>query len=157
MADYLLLKTVHIFNSTLLFGTGLGTAFHGWMANRSGDAGARRVVNRNVVLADWLFTTPAVIVQPVTGVWLAQIAGFPPTTGWLAASIALYLMVGACWLPVVGIQIRMRRIADATPADMPLPARYFQLSRTWFLLGWPAFIGVIVIFWLMVTKPEIAW
>ncbi|MDQ1231286.1 DUF2269 domain-containing protein [Sphingomonas sp. SORGH_AS_0879] len=157
MADYLLLKTVHILSSTLLFGTGLGTAFHGWMANRSGDAGARRVVNRNVVLADWLFTTPAVIVQPVTGVWLAHIAGFPLTTGWLAASIALYLMVGACWLPVVGIQIRMRRIADATPADRPLPARYFQLSRTWFLLGWPAFIGVIVIFWLMVTKPEIAW
>jgi uncharacterized membrane protein len=157
VADYLLLKTVHILSSTLLFGTGLGTAFHGWMANRSGDAGARRVVNRNVVLADWLFTTPAVIVQPVTGVWLAQLAGFSLTTGWLAASIALYLMVGACWLPVVGIQIRMRRIADATPAEMPLPARYFQLSRTWFLLGWPAFIGVIVIFWLMVTKPEFVW
>jgi uncharacterized membrane protein len=157
MADYLLLKTVHILSSTLLFGTGLGTAFHGWMANRSGDAGARRVVNRNVVLADWLFTTPAVIVQPVTGVWLAHIAGFPLGTGWLAASIALYLMVGACWLPVVGIQIRMRHIADATPADMPLPARYFQLSRLWFLLGWPAFVGVIVIFWLMVTKPEFAW
>lgn len=157
MADYLLLKTVHILSSTLLFGTGLGTAFHGWMANRSGDAGARRVVNRNVVLADWLFTTPAVIVQPVTGVWLAQLAGFPLTTGWLAASIALYLIVGACWLPVVGIQIRMRRIADATPAEMPLPAHYFQLSRMWFLLGWPAFIGVIVIFWLMVTKPEFGW
>lgn len=157
MADYLLLKTVHILSSTLLFGTGLGTAFHGWMANRSGDPGARRVINRNVVLADWLFTTPAVIVQPVTGVWLAHIAGFPLTTGWLAASIALYLLVGVCWLPVVGIQIRMRRIADATPSDMPLPARYFALSRTWFLLGWPAFMGVIVIFWLMVTKPEIAW
>lgn len=152
-----MLKTVHILSSTLLFGTGLGTAFHGWMANRSGDADARRVVNRNVVLADWLFTTPAVIVQPVTGVWLAQLAGFPLTTGWLATSIALYLMVGACWLPVVGIQIQMRRIADATPSDMPLPARYFQLSRMWFLLGWPAFIGVIVIFWLMVTKPEFVW
>ncbi len=157
MADYLMLKTVHILSSTLLFGTGLGTAFHGWMANRSGDAGARRVVNRNVVLADWLFTTPAVIFQPVTGVWLAQLAGFPLTTGWLATSIALYLMVGACWLPVVSIQIQMRRIADATPSDMPLPARYFQLSRMWFLLGWPAFIGVIVIFWLMVTKPEFVW
>ncbi|GAA4222179.1 DUF2269 domain-containing protein [Sphingomonas endophytica] len=157
MADYLLLKTVHILSSTLLFGTGVGTAFYGWMANRSGDAGARRVVNRNVVLADWLFTTPAVIVQPVTGVWLAHIAGFPLTTGWLAASIALYLMVGACWLPAVGIQIRIRRIAHATAADLPLPARYFQLSRTWFLLGWPAFIGVIVIFGLMATKPEIAW
>ena len=157
MDDYLLLKTVHILSSTLLFGTGLGTAFHGWMANRSGDAAARRVVNRQVVLADWLFTTPAVIVQPVTGVWLALIAGHPLTSGWLVASMALYLLVGVCWLPVVGIQIEMRRIADRTPAGEALPQRYFHLSRTWFLLGWPAFIGVIIIFWLMVAKPEIAW
>lgn len=156
MADYLLLKTIHVLSSTLLFGTGLGTAFHGWMANRAGPLAVRRVVNRNVVLADWLFTTPAVIVQPVTGVWLAQIAGFPLSSGWLVAAMILYVIVGACWLPVVGIQIAMRHIADATPDGEPLPARYFRLSRWWFALGWPAFIGVIIIFWLMIAKPEIA-
>ncbi len=154
MVDYVLLKTVHVISSTLLFGTGLGTAFHGWMANRSGELAARRVVNRNVVLADWLFTTPAVIVQPVTGVWLAHIAGFPLSTGWLAMAIALYLLVGACWLPVVWIQLRMRRIADVTPDGSALPACYHRLARWWFALGWPAFIGVIVIFWLMIAKPE---
>jgi uncharacterized membrane protein len=155
--EYLLLKTVHILSSTLLFGTGLGTAFHGFMANRSGDLAARRIVNRNVVIADWLFTTPAVIVQPVTGVWLARIAGYPMTTGWLAAAIVLYLFVGACWLPVVGIQIEMRRIVDRLADGEGLPARYFTLSRTWFLLGWPAFAGVLAIFWLMVAKPDFAW
>lgn len=155
MDDYILLKAIHILSSTLLFGTGLGTAFHGWMANRAGSLDARRVVNRNVVLADWLFTTPAVVVQPVTGIWLAQIAGFPLTSGWLVAAMILYLLVGACWLPVVGIQIAMRRIADATPDGTPLPPRYFRLSRWWFALGWPAFIGVIIIFWLMVAKPGI--
>jgi uncharacterized membrane protein len=155
--EYLLLKTVHILSSTLLFGTGLGTAFHGFMANRSGDLAARRIVNRNVVIADWLFTTPAVIVQPVTGVWLARIAGYPLTTDWLAAAIVLYLFVGACWLPVVGIQIEMRRIVDRLADGEGLPARYFTLSRTWFLLGWPAFAGVLAIFWLMVAKPDFAW
>ncbi len=157
MDEYLLLKTVHILSSTLLFGTGLGTAFHGFMANRSGDLAARRIVNRNVVIADWLFTTPAVIVQPVTGVWLARIAGYPLTTGWLAAAIVLYVFVGACWLPVVGIQIEMRRIVDRIADDKALPARYFNRSRTWFVLGWPAFAGVLVIFWLMVAKPDFAW
>ncbi|MBE2993749.1 DUF2269 domain-containing protein [Sphingomonas sp. CFBP 13603] len=157
MDKYLLLKTVHILSSTLLFGTGLGTAFHGFMANRSGDLAARRIVNRNVVIADWLFTTPAVIVQPVTGVWLARIAGYPLTTGWLAAAIVLYLFVGACWLPVVGIQIEMRRIVDRLSDGEGLPARYFMLSRTWFALGWPALAGVLVIFWLMVAKPDFAW
>ncbi|SFG50786.1 Uncharacterized membrane protein [Novosphingobium sp. CF614] len=156
MHDYLLLKTVHILSSTLLFGTGLGTAFHGWMANRSGVLVARRVVNRNVELADWLFTTPAVIVQPVTGVWLANLAGYPLTTPWLMAAIVLYVLVGACWLPVVAIQIRMRRIAEATPDGADLPRHYHRLARWWFALGWPAFIGVIIIFWLMVAKPELA-
>jgi uncharacterized membrane protein len=155
--EYLLLKTVHILSSTLLFGTGLGTAFHGFMANRSGDLAARRIVNRNVVIADWLFTTPAVILQPVTGVWLARIAGYPLTTDWLAVAIVLYLFVGACWLPVVGIQIEMRRIVDRLADGEGLPARYFTLSRTWFLLGWPAFAGVLAIFWLMVAKPDFAW
>lgn len=155
MHDYLFLKTVHILSSTLLFGTGLGTAFHGWMANRSGVLAARRVVNRNVELADWLFTTPAVIVQPVTGVWLAHLAGFPLTTPWLMASIVLYVLVGACWLPVVAIQIQMRRIAESTPDGAELPLRYHRLARWWFALGWPAFIGVIIIFWLMVGKPEL--
>ncbi|GAO53229.1 DUF2269 domain-containing protein [Novosphingobium sp. MD-1] len=156
MTDYLLLKTIHILSSTLLFGTGLGTAFHGWMANRSGVLAARRVVNRNVELADWLFTTPAVVVQPVTGVWLAHLAGFPLTTPWLIAAIMLYILVGACWLPVVAIQMAMRRIAEATPNGTELPARYHRLARWWFALGWPAFTGVIVIFWLMVAKPEFA-
>jgi uncharacterized membrane protein len=156
MPDYLLLKTIHILSSTLLFGTGLGTAFHSWMANRSGVLAARRVVNRNVELADWLFTTPAVIVQPVTGVWLAHLAGFPLTTPWLTAAIALYVLVGACWLPVVAIQIAMRRITETTPDSIELPPRYHRLARWWFALGWPAFIGVIVIFWLMVAKPEFA-
>ncbi|MES3108309.1 DUF2269 family protein [Sphingomonas aurantiaca] len=157
MDEYLLLKTAHILSSTLLFGTGLGTAFHGFMANRSGDLAARRIVNRNVVIADWLFTTPAVILQPVTGVWLARIAGYPLTTDWLAVAIVLYLFVGACWLPVVGIQIEMRRIVDRLADGEGLPARYFTLSRTWFLLGWPAFAGVLAIFWLMVAKPDFAW
>ncbi|HWU04149.1 MAG TPA: DUF2269 domain-containing protein [Novosphingobium sp.] len=156
MTEYLLLKTIHILSSTLLFGTGLGTAFHGWMANRSGVLAASRVVNRNVELADWLFTAPAVIVQPVTGVWLAHLAGFPLTTPWLMAAIALYILVGACWLPVVAIQIAMRRIAEATPDGAALPARYHRLARWWFALGWPAFIGVLIIFWLMVAKPAFA-
>ncbi|MBT0670256.1 DUF2269 domain-containing protein [Novosphingobium profundi] len=155
MDSYLLLKTIHVLSSTLLFGTGLGTAFHGWMANRSGVLAARRVVNRNVVLADWFFTTPAVIVQPVTGVWLARIAGFPLTEPWLLAAIGLYVLVGACWLPVVAIQIRMQRISDSTPEGMPLPALYVRLSRWWFALGWPAFLGVIAIFWLMIAKPDL--
>lgn len=156
MDEYVLLKYVHILSSTLLFGMGLGTAFHGWMANRSGNLSVAAVVNRNVVWADWLFTTPAVIVQPVTGVWLVRITGYSMDSGWLLAAILLYLLVGTCWLPVVWLQIRMRRMAEAAlAAGTNLPPLYHRYATLWFALGWPAFIGVLAIFYLMIAKPEL--
>ena len=153
---YQALLLVHILSSTLLFGTGLGTAFHGLAAFLRRDVRVTAVVARNVVIADWLFTTPAVVVQPVTGVWMATQAGIPLTTGWLAIAIALYVVVGACWLPVVWLQIRIRDLAIAADRDgvslSPLCRRY---AAWWFALGWPAFAGVMGIFYLMVFKPDL--
>ena len=134
--SYLLLKYIHILSATLLFGTGLGTAFHGFLAFRSRDARVIAAVGRSVVLADWLFTTPAVIVQPATGIAMAMQAGLPLTTGWIALTFALYALVGVCWLPVVWLQIQLRAMGRASQlAGTPLPERYFRFLRYWFLLG----------------------
>jgi len=150
-----ILKLIHILSSTVLFGTGLGTAFHGLASNLRKDVAGIVIANRNVVLADWLFTTPAVIIQPVTGVLLAQARGWPLDSHWLLASIALYVFVGACWLPVVWLQIKMARMAEeALATRTALPERYHRYFRWWFALGWPAFIAMIGIFWLMVAKPQ---
>lgn len=158
MDSYVLVKLIHVLSSTLLFGTGLGTAFQGWMAGRSRNLEAMAVVNRNVVLADWVFTTPAVIIQPVTGVWLALRAGIPLTEGWLLLAIFLYILVGACWLPVVWLQLQMQAmVLEARAQGQPLPARYTRFARHWFLLGWPAFLAVIAIFYLMIAKPEVGF
>ena len=154
--SYLLLKYIHILSATLLFGTGLGTAFHGFLAFRSRDARVIAAVGRSVVLADWLFTTPAVIVQPATGIAMAMQAGLPLTTGWIALTFALYALVGVCWLPVVWLQIELRAMGRASQlAGTPLPERYYRFLRYWFLLGWPAFIAVLAIFYLMVLKPDL--
>ena len=154
MEAYLLLKLVHIVSSTLLFGTGLGTAFSMWRADRSGDVAAIAVVSRNVVLADFWFTTPAVIVQPLSGIAMMHLTGLPLATPWIAASLALFVLIGLCWLPVVRIQMQVARIAAEAAREMTaLPARYRQLMRWWYALGWPAFLGVIAVFALMVFKP----
>jgi uncharacterized membrane protein len=151
---YLWLKVIHILSSTLLFGTGLGTAFYQWRACRQGDPQRVASVTAEVVLADWLFTTPAVIIQPITGIWMANLLGFPLTTPWLMWSIVLYLVAGACWLPVVWIQLRMRDLAgQAAAGGQPLPAAFHRLFRIWFALGWPAFAAVLAVFYLMVFKP----
>ncbi|MEZ5436926.1 MAG: DUF2269 domain-containing protein [Lysobacteraceae bacterium] len=154
MESYFLVKWLHVLSSTLLFGTGLGTAFFMWMAHRRGDVGAIAVTTRHVVLADWLFTTPAVIIQPATGFWMLSRLGIDWTQPWVALSLVLYLLTGLCWLPVVWIQLRVRDIAGlAATSGQSLPPRYHRLMRWWFTLGWPAFLSVLVIFWLMLRKP----
>jgi uncharacterized membrane protein len=152
--EYPIVKTLHVISSTLLFGTGIGSAFYMLLASRQTDATIAHFVARRVVWADWLFTTPAIVVQPITGIYLVHVAGFPWTAPWLLGSIALYLIAGACWLPVVWIQIRMRDLAaHAADRHQPLPAQYQTLFRIWFALGIPAFLALVVVFYLMVTKP----
>jgi uncharacterized membrane protein len=151
---YLWVKWIHVLSSTLLFGTGLGIAFFMWMAHRRGDAAHIAATARTVVLADACFTAPAVVVQFASGVWLAHALGDPYGAFWLRAVLLLFLVVGACWLPVLWLQWRARDLAQqAALSGAPLPAAYHRVMRWWFWLGWPAFISVIAIFWLMVMKP----
>lgn len=151
--DYGLIKTLHILSGTLLFGTGLGTAYYMWNANRTRDVRVIASVSRHVVRADWMFTLPSVIFQPLSGAWMVQAAGYP-WTEWVGLSLALYALTGACWIPVVWLQLRMRdQAADAQRRGQPLSAQYWRYARLWFWLGVPAFIAVVAIYFLMVLKP----
>ncbi len=155
--EYEIIKWLHLLSATLLFGTGLGSAFYKWCADRSGNMHAIAHTNRIVVLADWLFTTPTVIIQPITGIWLATLMGIPLTEPWIAAALALYLVAGCCWLPVVWLQIRMRDLALASLAsNNDLDASYHIYARRWFWLGIPAFSAMIAVYFLMTFKPALA-
>jgi uncharacterized membrane protein len=149
MTSFALIKLIHILSATLLFGTGLGSAFFMLRAWRCNDAGVLRETAASVVLADWIFTTPAVIVQLLTGLWLVEHMAIPFTSAWFIAVLALYAFVGLCWLPVVVIQVRIRDLARAGVAT----ASFAPLMHWWMALGAAAFSAVLVIFWLMVFKP----
>ncbi|WP_374409730.1 DUF2269 family protein [Hydrogenophaga sp.] len=154
---YLLLKTLHILSSVVLVGTGFGSAFYLFMTHRSGSVPALAVVSRLVVKADWWMTTPTVLIQPATGIALAHLAGWPLGTPWIALALGLYVVAGLCWLPVVALQIRMARLADAAARDGQslLPAAYWRMARWWEGLGYPAFAAMVGVFWLMVFKPSL--
>jgi uncharacterized membrane protein len=153
---YLSLKYLHILSMVLLFGTGFGSAFYKWMADRSGNLAHIAVVNRHVVLADWIFTTPTVIFQPLSGLWMVYWLGLPLTTPWIAISLTLYVVAGLCWLPVVWLQIRMRNIANAAlMSQTALPAQYWGYARVWFWLGVPAFGAMLLVVLLMVFKSSV--
>ena len=153
---YLILKYFHIISAILLFGTGLGSAFYKWMADRSGNINHIAITNKNVVLADWLFTTPTVIFQPISGIWMASLVGLPLTTPWIMYSLILYVIAGACWLPVVYLQIKMQKIANhALENNKELPKQYWKYAKLWFVLGIPAFIAMVLVVLLMTLKSTL--
>jgi len=152
----LVLKLVHLIGAAVLFGTGLGIAFFMYMAHRTGDAATIAATARTVVIADAMFTLNAVIAQPVSGAALALSIGYSLWEPWIVLSLVLYVVIGLCWLPVVAIQLRLRELAAAAArAGGLLPPDYERLFRIWFALGWPAFLGVIAIFGLMIFKPQL--
>ena len=156
MTQYFILKFLHVIGATALLGTGAGIAFFMFMANRTGDAATVAATARIVVVADYVFTATAVVAQPITGLLLARTVGYSLSEGWIVASIALYLLTGAFWLPVVWMQARMRSLAaGAVAAGEPLPPLYHRFYRWWFAFGFPAFLAVLAIFWLMIARPEI--
>lgn len=151
---YVLLKWLHVVGAAILFGTGLGTAFHFWFTRRGGNAVAIAAAARSTVIADFVFTLPAVVLQPLTGLALALAAGYPLTSTWIVAAFALYLIAGACWIPVVFIQIKLFELAARSAAEgTALGEEFRRLADRWFLLGWPAFLAMAAIFWLMIERP----
>lgn len=156
MELYVLVKWVHIVSSTILFGFGAGTAWYFWNAHLTGDARLISGVGRMVVLADWIFTGTSGVLQPLSGFTLAYLAGYALTEPWLIVTYALYIMAFSCWIVVVWLQIKAQRLAQAAlEAGTPLGADYHRTMRFWFALGWPAFIGLMAVFWLMVEKPAL--
>ncbi len=152
---YLWIKTFHVIGAAVLLGTGFGSAFFKLWADRTGDVKTIVFTSKTVVLVDWIFTAPAVVLQLVTGLVMVWEGGYSMTEAWLVLTVGFFLLTGACWLPAVYFQIRCRNIArDAHRTGTVLPVEYRRLSRIWFWLGVVGFTSVWIIVGLMVMKPE---
>lgn len=151
---YLWLKFIHILSSTILFGTGLGTACVMLYGHRTRQVNIIAAISRYVVFADWIFTTPSAIIQLATGLGMVYLAGYPFSLLWIWGALLGYTIAASCWLPVIYLQIKMRDFANnAMKTQSSLPQRYFDYFKYWFYLGWPAFISLIIVFYLMTNKP----
>ena len=154
MTTYLVLKWLHILSSVLLVGTGFGSAFYLYFTHRTRNTQAIAEVTKLVVKADFWFTTPAIIVQPLIGYAMMSMSGYQFSQTWLAWTFALYALAGLCWLPVVWLQLEMAKLSTAAVnSDTALPNHYWNYAKYWEWLGYPAFIAMIGVYWLMVVKP----
>ena len=152
--EYIIVKWLHILSSTVLFGTGIGSAYYMLFTSLTRDAQAIANVVRLVVIADWVFTTTTIVLQPLTGFYMIHLMGYPLSSPWILWSIVLYFVAGAAWLPVVWMQIKMRDLAQAAAASRTeLPQRYWTFLKLWTSLGFVAFGALVVVFYLMVAKP----
>jgi uncharacterized membrane protein len=156
-----LLKTAHVLGATIVFGTGLGIAFFTWFgyrsALRSGSIESLRAILRLTVIADACLTAPAVALQAASGVALMHVYRWPFDSPWATAVGALFVLAGACWLPVLWMQVRLHREAREAPAIPKLRPGFHRLFRCWFALGVGAFACVLGIAWLMVAKPLVVF
>ena len=153
---YPVLKLIHIMNITILFGTGIGIAIFSLWAHITNDVRIIAYTFKKTVFADLIFTTPAIIIQPVSGLLLVYYQGYDLFETWLCISYILYIIAGLCWLPVVWLQIQIRNIANQALVNEShqLPDKYYNFFYIWFILGWPVFIGLMIIFALMIYKPN---
>lgn len=153
MEYYLLIKLIHILAAVVVTGTGTGIAFFMFMANRSNNPQAIYITTQHVILGDWVFTTPAVITQVVSGLCLMKFAGYSFSSPWFHWVMGLFLFIGLCWLPVIRIQYKLRELAKVSVERNEVTVEFKQLMQTWILLGIPAFMAILAIFGLMVFKP----
>ncbi len=156
MNTYLLIKWLHILSSVALVGVGFGSAFYLYFINRTRNVAAIAEVSKLVVRADWWFTTPTVIIQPLSGFVLVSMVGYSPTETWLMATYILFILAGAWWLPVVWLQIRMAKMArEAADNRTELPQQYWRYALLWVRLGMLAFPSMLIVYGLMVLKPSL--
>lgn len=153
MDNYLVLKYIHILCAIVLAGTGIGIAFFMLMASRSKNISVIVHTAKFVVLADWIFTTPAVIGQAITGVLLMKSLHYSFSAPWFMCVASLFIFIGCCWAPVVLIQYRLKKLAENAMQTGTIDAAFYSAMKYWIFLGIPAFLGILFMLWLMIFKP----
>lgn len=154
MTLYNSLVIVHIVSASVLFGTGVGTALYMLYANILKDINIIALATKRVVTADWLFTGISGVLQPVTGIGLLHLKGYSLSHAWAMGVFTCYIIAAVCWFIVVYLQIRCRDLAVAAlTSNSQLPAKYYSYFKAWFILGIPAFLSLMIVFYLMANNP----
>ncbi|WP_145948708.1 DUF2269 domain-containing protein [Paenibacillus sp. Y412MC10] len=150
-----LLLFLHIAGSVLFLGNIITAAFWKVRADVRGDAAEiHRTVN-NVMLADYAFTLPGLLLLIVTGSLMAAKGGYSLAgLNWLTASLILFGITGVLWLAVlIPLQRGMIRLSRQALENGAVTSAYKKLSAYWAVFGILATLLPLFILYFMVSKP----
>jgi uncharacterized membrane protein len=152
---YQTLVYAHILGVILLAGNITITAFWKVLADMSREVKLIAFANRAVIIADWLFTLPGIILTLGGGVSISVMGQWPLfEVSWLSWSVFWFVVAGILWMVfLIPLQIRQHRAAKLFLESGDIPLTYWRDARAWITIGLIATVPLLIILYLMVVKP----
>jgi uncharacterized membrane protein len=151
--EYTLTKFVHVLLA--IVAVGFNASYGIWLARAAKEPQAvQSHVLRTIKVLDDRFANPAYALLIVTGLFMVVTAGYPLTTLWIAAALAIYVLLVVVAIFVYSPTLREQiRLMDSTGPATPEYARAAARGR---VVGILLAVAVVVIVFLMVTKPTLS-
>ncbi|NOU94668.1 DUF2269 family protein [Paenibacillus sp. LMG 31456] len=146
---------LHVLGAILLVGNIFTAAFWKVKADIKGDLAAIHSATKNVMLADYIFTIPGLILIIVTGSLMALKAGYSMSGfNWLTLSLTLFSLTGLIWLALLlPLQRSMIRHSAQSLEAGTLSKAYRKASLYWAIFGTIGTLIPVVVLYLMISKP----
>jgi len=146
---------IHVLGAVMFLGNVMTAAFWKIKAELAGDIAHLHKVTKNVMLADYIFTLPGIVLIVITGVIMTLQLGYSlAELNWLTAAIALFAVTGLIWVSIlIPCQLRMIRESHLSMRDNTLTPEYRKASRRWDVFGVIATLLPIATLFFMMAKP----
>ena len=148
MSLVVVLKVIHVVAVIVAVGANASYAF--WLRHAGRDRDRLVYTISGIRRLDRLVANPSYVLVLVTGVLMVLGGAYSFGTGWIAASIVLFVAVAVLGITTFGPAIR-HQLAEAERD--PSSSAYASAARRSTALGMLTTMVVLVIVVLMVTKP----
>ncbi|MDQ0115862.1 DUF2269 family protein [Paenibacillus harenae] len=145
---------LHLLGVLLMAGNIITAAFWKIRADLAGNPIVIHQAAKNVMIADYAFTIPGLVMIIVSGGAMASESGVTWTgINWLTLSLILLSVTGIIWLAIlIPLQRKMIRSSADGIKTGTISAEYRRASRQWAIYGVAATLLPIIILYLMVMK-----
>ncbi len=150
-----LLLVLHVMGGIFFLGNIITAAFWKLRADAGGDLHQIWRTATNVLIADYVFTLPGIVLLLTTGHMMVANSGYELfSLSWLGISYFLFCLSGLIWLLILlPTQNQMIKHAKNSLDQGKLTNEYKKSSKIWNVFGSLSTILPIIVIVLMLVKP----